>query len=160
MNTFSCFALGLCLVLTASTQTPDQTDVEPKQEGMQLGNFSVSLTVADMEASIKFYEKLDFVNVGGEIKQNWVIMQNGTTTVGLFHGMFENNIMTFNPGWDKDKKTLKKFQDIRELQSILKERGVELMAEADPASTGPASMVLTDPDGNMIFIDQHVDAPK
>ncbi|PCJ54957.1 MAG: glyoxalase [Planctomycetota bacterium] len=126
---------------------------------MELGNFSVSLSVEDLKASIAFYEKLGFSQVGGVLKQNWIIMQNGTTTVGLFHGMFEGNIMTFNPGWDSDKNTLKDFQDVRVLQSELKERGIEFVSEADPASTGPASLILMDPDGNTIFIDQHVNAP-
>ena len=163
MNTFSCFALGLCLVLTAQLQNPDQepeqTAPAPVQSSMQLGNFSVSLSVEDLKASVEFYEKLGFAQVGGVLKQNWIIMQNGSTTVGLFHGMFEGNIMTFNPGWDKDKNTLKDFEDVRVLQSRLKERGIEFVAEADPKSTGPASLVLMDPDGNTIFIDQHVDAP-
>ena len=164
MNTFSCFALGLCLVLTVSAQTPNQTpeqaETAPILEGVQLGNFSVSLSVENLEASIAFYEKLGFTQVGGVLKQNWIIMQNDTTTVGLFHGMFEGNIMTFNPGWDKDKNTLKDFTDVRVLQSELKKRGIEFVSEADPNSTGPASLILIDPDGNTIFIDQHVEAPK
>lgn len=138
---------------------PEQIESAAHQAGLELGNFSVSLSVEDLKASIAFYEKLGFSQVGGVLKQNWIIMQNGTTTVGLFHGMFEGNIMTFNPGWDSDKNTLKDFQDVRVLQSELKERGIEFVSEADPASTGPASLILMDPDGNTIFIDQHVNAP-
>ena len=126
---------------------------------MQLGNFSVSLTVKDIQASKAFYEKLDFKQVGGEIDQNWVILQNGTTTVGLFQGMFEKNIMTFNPGWDKDKNTLKEFQDVREIQQTLKKRGIKPVNEADETTKGPANFIIQDPDGNTILFDQHVDRP-
>ena len=135
---------------------PEQIESAAHQAGLELGNFSVSLSVEDLKASIAFYEKLGFSQVGGVLKQNWIIMQNGTTTVGLFHGMFEGNIMTFNPGWDSDKNTLKDFQDVRVLQSELKKRGMEFMTEADPESTGPASLILMDPDGNTILFDQHV----
>ena len=127
---------------------------------MQLGNFSVSLAVKDIKASKAFYEKLDFQEVGGKLDQNWIILQNGTTTIGLFQGMFEKNIMTFNPGWNKDKETLREFQDVRELQSKLKQRGIQPVTEADPSSKGPASFVLTDPDGNSILFDQHVPKPE
>ncbi len=127
---------------------------------MQLGVFSVSLAVKDIKASKAFYEKLDFHEVGGNLEQNWVVLQNGTTTIGLFQGMFENNILTFNPGWNKDKETLKEFQDVRELQSKLKERGLKPVTEADVSSKGPASFVLADPDGNMILFDQHVPKPE
>ena len=127
---------------------------------MELGNFSVSLAVKDIKASKAFYEKLDFKEVGGKLEQNWIILQNGTTTIGLFQGMFEKNIMTFNPGWTKDKETLEDFQDVRELQSVLKERGIEMTLEADPATEGPASFVIADPDGNTILVDQHVPKPK
>ena len=127
---------------------------------MQLGNFSVSLDVKDIKASKAFYEKLDFEQVAGNIEQNWVVLQNGTTTVGLFHGMFERNMMTFNPGWDSKKETLKEFQDVRELQRTLKARGIELRTEADETTDGPASFMLVDPDGNPILVDQHVPKPK
>ncbi|MBL8729547.1 MAG: VOC family protein [Planctomycetes bacterium] len=127
---------------------------------MELGIFSVSLTVKDIKASKAFYEKLDFRQVGGKLEQNWVVLQNGTTTIGLFQGMFDANILTFNPGWTKDKQALKDFQDVRELQSTLKQRGIALTTEADPATTGPASFTLADPDGNMILFDQHVPSPK
>ena len=106
---------------------------------MQLGNFSVSLTVKDINKSKAFYEKLGFQQVAGELGKNWVILQNGTTTIGLFQGMFEKNIMTFNPGWDKDQNTLKGFQDVRELQAQLIASGIKPEVEANENSTGPAA---------------------
>ncbi|MBL8858297.1 MAG: VOC family protein [Planctomycetes bacterium] len=127
---------------------------------MQLGNFSVSLNVKDIKASKEFYEKLDFKQVGGKIEQNWVVLQNGTVTVGLFQGMFPRNMLTFNPGWSPMKETLKEFQDVRELQRTLKARGVKLQTEADESTDGPASFTLVDPDGNPILFDQHVPKPK
>ena len=127
---------------------------------MQLGNFSVSLAVKDIHKSNAFYEKLGFQQVFGEIENNWVILRNGSTTIGLFQGMFEKNIMTFNPGWDKDANTLNDFQDVRDLQSILINQGITPDVEADADSTGPASFIIQDPDGNPILIDQHVDKPK
>ena len=163
MNTLTSLALAgsFTLAALAGTSTQDSQPTEPEQEQtMQLGNFSVSLAVKDIKASKAFYEKLDFKEVGGKLEQNWLILQNGTTTIGLFQGMFEKNIMTFNPGWDKDKQTLKEFQDVRELQRIMKERGLEFATEADESTTGPASIILVDPDGNSILIDQHVPSPK
>ena len=135
-------------------------DAFKQKEAMPLGAFSVSLAVKDIKASKAFYEKLDFKEVGGKLEQNWLILQNGTTTIGLFQGMFEKNIMTFNPGWTTDQETLEEFQDVRELQSTLKERGLKLSTEADESSKGPASFVLVDPDGNSILFDQHVPSPK
>ena len=123
---------------------------------MKLGTFSISLAVKDIQASKTFYEKLGFTVFGGEITQNWLIMQNGNLTIGLFQGMFEKNILTFNPGWDSSANTLETFTDIRELQHQLKEKGLELSSEADENSTGPASFTLVDPDGNPILFDQHV----
>ncbi len=160
MNTLSSFALVCGLALAASANTSSPPVQSKKKEPMQLGNFSVSLAVKDIQASRAFYEKLDFKQVGGNPEQNWLVLQNGTTTIGLFQGMFEKNIMTFNPGWDKDKKTPKGFQDIRELQGTLKERGLKPAPEADEQTKGPASFVLVDPDGNSILFDQHVDSPK
>ena|SRR5690349_20455538 len=127
---------------------------------MQLGNFSVSLNVKDIKASKDFYEKLGFKQVNGKIEQNWVVMQNGTTTIGLFRGMFEKNMLTFNPGWDWKKETLAEFTDVRELQRALKERGIQPQPEADEKSEGPAHFMLADPDGNPILVDQHVPRPK
>ena len=151
-------ACGLALGTLAGTSSSQST--KPHKEAMQLGTFSVSLTVKDIKASKAFYEKLDFKEVAGKLEQNWLILQNGTTTIGLFQGMFEKNIMTFNPGWTTDKKTLEEFQDVRELQRTLKERGLKLSTEADESSRGPASFVLVDPDGNSILFDQHVPSPK
>ena len=130
------------------------------QDKMQLGNFSVSLTVKDINASKAFYEKLDFRQIGGNLEQNWVIMQNDTATIGLFQGMFEKNIMTFNPGWNRKAETLEKYQDVRDLQATVKERGITPVKEADEGTSGPASFVITDPDGNMILVDQHVPKPE
>ncbi|MBA3548934.1 MAG: VOC family protein [Nannocystis sp.] len=121
-----------------------------------LGAFSVSLAVKDLQASRDFYEKLDFAVVGGEPARNWLILRNGTTTIGLFQGMFERNMLTFNPGWDAQAQAVEAFTDVREHQRRLKSQGVKLMNEADERSTGPASMVLVDPDGNPVLIDQHV----
>jgi catechol 2,3-dioxygenase-like lactoylglutathione lyase family enzyme len=123
---------------------------------MQLGNFSVSLAVKDIQASKSFYEKLGFTVFGGDQAQNWLIMKNGEHVIGLFQGMFERNALTFNPGWDSDANTLDSFTDIRELQGELKAAGVELLSEADESTTGPASFTLLDPDGNPILFDQHV----
>jgi lactoylglutathione lyase len=136
-------------------------DKQPKKdEPVQLGNFSISLTVKDVKASKEFYEKLDFKQVGGKLEQNWVVLQNGTTTVGLFHGLFEKNSLTFNPGWTPMKETLKDFQVVRELQRTLKARGLKLKLEADEKTDGPAFFTLEDPDGNPILVDQHVPKPK
>ncbi|MBL8861738.1 MAG: VOC family protein [Planctomycetes bacterium] len=126
---------------------------------MSFGNFSVSLAVKDIKASKAFYEKLDFEVVGGDIDKNWIILQNGTTTVGLFQGMFERNILTFNPGWTHKQEKLADFQDVRELQRTLKARGIALQVAADETTSGPASFVLVDPDGNPILVDQHVPKP-
>ena len=123
---------------------------------MQLGNFSLSLSVKDITASLVFYEKLGFQSFGGDIEQNWVILKNGSTVIGLFQGMFEKNMLTFNPGWDENAQSLDSFTDIRELQASLKKEGVAFMTEADLASSGPASFVIQDPDGNPILVDQHV----
>lgn len=123
---------------------------------MELGAFSVSLAVQDIEASRAFYEKLGFAVFGGEIENNWLIMKNGDHVIGLFQGMFEQNILTFNPGWNQDAQPLASFTDVRELQRQLKARGVTLAREADEQTTGPASLVIVDPDGNPILIDQHV----
>ena len=122
---------------------------------MQLGCFSNSLAVQDLEVSRAFYAKLGFAVVGGDASQNWLIMRNGETTIGLFQGMFERNTMTFNPGWDSAGQELPEFQDVRELQREIKNQGVALAAEADPESSGPAHIMLIDPDGNPILIDQH-----
>ena len=127
-----------------------------KENSMELGAFSISLAVKDIEASKAFYEKLGFKVFNGDISQNWLIMKNGDTVIGLFQGMFEKNILTFNPGWDNNAQKLDSFTDVRELQRQLKAQGVELMSEADENTTGPASFIAVDPDGNPIYIDQHI----
>ena len=122
---------------------------------MELGAFSISLTVKDLAASKAFYEKLGFSDLGGVPEQNWVILKNGDTVIGLFQGMFEKNMLTFNPGWGQDAKNLDNFTDIRDLQKALKAQGMEFVQEADETTEGPASFVLADPDGNPILVDQH-----
>ena len=123
---------------------------------MELGAFSVSLSVKDLAASREFYEKLGFRPVGGDPNENWQILRNGNVTIGLFHGMFEDNILTFNPGWDSQARPVDDFTDVRELQRRLKAQGLEMTAEADESGTGPASFVVVDPDGNAILVDQHL----
>jgi predicted lactoylglutathione lyase len=123
---------------------------------MELGAFSISLAVKDIEASRVFYEKFGFKVFGGDASQNWLILKNGDCIIGLFQGMFEKNILTFNPGWDNNAHSLNSFTDVRELQRQLKAQGVKLMSEADESTTGPASLLAVDPDGNPILVDQHV----
>ncbi len=123
---------------------------------MELGNFSVSLAVADLQASKAFYEKLGFAKFHGDEAQNWLIMKNGNTIIGLFQGMFEKNVLTFNPGWNADAETVQGFTDVRDIQKKLKADGLTLIEEADESSSGPAHLTLVDPDGNPVLIDQHV----
>jgi lactoylglutathione lyase len=123
---------------------------------MELGAFSISLAVKDIEASRAFYEKFGFKVFAGDIAQNWLIMKNGDHVIGLFQGMFEKNILTFNPGWDQNAQKLATFTDIRELQRQLMAQGVQLQQQADESTTGPASFIAIDPDGNPILVDQHV----
>lgn len=123
---------------------------------MKLGAFSVSLSVKDLNTSKEFYEKLGFKVFAGNLKMNYLIMKNGNTLIGLFQGMFENNILTFNPGWDENANLLENFDDVRTIQQNLKKYGVSIDKEADSSTKGPESIVLTDPDGNAILIDQHV----
>jgi catechol 2,3-dioxygenase-like lactoylglutathione lyase family enzyme len=123
---------------------------------MELGNFSISLAVQDIEASKLFYEKLGFTVFMGNPAQRWLILKNGATNIGLFQGMFQSNILTFNPGWNSDAQPLQEFTDVRELQRQLKASGISLMSEADESTTGPASFMVADPDGNTILVDQHV----
>lgn len=123
---------------------------------MELGTFSVSLAVKDLAASRAFYEKFGFKSFAGNADQNWLILKNGGHVIGLFQGMFEKNILTFNPGWDSNASTLPSFTDIRDLQRQLKAQGVQLQQEADENTTGPASFIALDPDGNPILVDQHV----
>ena len=122
---------------------------------MKLGAFSVSLSVRDINASKQFYEHLGFTVFAGDIQQNYLIMKNGNALIGLFQGMFENNILTFNPGWDENANNIEEFDDVREIQRQLKSKGIRIDSEADETTSGPASCILTDPDGNVIYIDQH-----
>jgi catechol 2,3-dioxygenase-like lactoylglutathione lyase family enzyme len=123
---------------------------------VELGAFSISLSVKDLDTSKAFYEKLGFEIFGGDPNQNWLIMKNGDHIIGLFQGMFEGNILTFNPGWDQDASELESFMDVRDIQKRLKKRSIELFDEVDESNPdGPASIMLADPDGNMILIDQH-----
>lgn len=155
--------LATTLVITAAAfvagheLNTKQNDVKGTE--MKLGTFSVSLAVKDIKASKAFYEKLGFEQIHGQIEQNWVILQNDTTTIGLFQGMFEQNILTFCPGWNHKMETLDDFTDVRELQAALEAKGVNIVTRAEPESTGPASFVILDPDGNAILVDQHVPAP-
>ena len=123
---------------------------------MELGAFSISLAVKDLQASKAFYEKFGFKVFAGDASQNWLILKNGDHAIGVFQGMFEKNILTFNPGWDSNAAKLDKFDDVRELQRQLKSQGVQLTSEADETTTGPASFATVDPDGNPILVDQHV----
>ena len=159
---FRNMVLIAALALVGCTGKHDSASVAEIHKGaepMKLGNFSVSLAVKDLAASKAFYEKLGFTVYPGTEKASMVIMQNADSTIGLFQGMFPNNILTYNPGWDRSCNTLAEFDDVREIQAHLKKQGLELVAEADPASTGVASLMLTDPDGNLILIDQHVPKP-
>lgn len=123
---------------------------------MKLGAFSISLSVRDIHVSRQFYEKLGFHVFGGAIEQNYLIMKNEQSLIGLFQGMFEGNILTFNPGWDQDAQLLDQFDDIRAIQRELKSKNIQMTTEADESGSGPASLIVTDPDGNVILIDQHV----
>ncbi len=124
---------------------------------MKLGAFSISLSVKDLEVSKAFYEKLGFAQYAGGLEMNYLIMKNGDSIVGLFQGMFEGNILTFNPGWDQEANTLEDFTDVREIQKSLKENDVTFISEADENSKGPANFMIQDPDGNVILIDQHAE---
>lgn len=134
-------------------------NMDSTQPASSLGAFSVSLSVKDIHASIDFYGKFGFELFHGDPAQNWAILKNGTTVIGLFQGMFEGNLLTFNPGWDANANPLSEFTDIREIQRRLKEQGVPLTSEADESSAGPASLTVTDPDGNVLLLDQHVLRP-
>ena len=142
-----------CATLAARIPSSAPAAGDPKVE---LGAFSVGHSVKDIKASRAFYESLGFGVVLGKQEQNWLILRNGTTTIGLFQGMFEGNLLTFNPGWDAQAKPLESFEDVRELQKKLETAGLKLVTRADPESSGPASLSLRDPDGNMILVDQHV----
>jgi lactoylglutathione lyase len=122
---------------------------------MNLGAFSISLTVKDIHKSKEFYESLGFQTLGGDISQNWLIMKNGSTVIGLFQGMFDKNILTFNPGWNQNAENLDSFTDVRDIQKELKAKGIKFSMEADESTEGPAHFTIVDPDGNQILVDQH-----
>ncbi len=139
---------GFAQKQTALTETE-------KPNSMKLGAFSISLNVKDLKTSKEFYEKLGFIVFSGSMEQNYLIMKNGNALIGLFQGMFEGNILTFNPGWDENGSNVDDFDDIREIQKQLKQSGLTLTSEADEKTEGPANLILTDPDGNVILLDQH-----
>lgn len=153
--------LATLIVIACAVSRGADVDADTDgSEELKLGVFSVSLTVEDIKASRAFYEKLGFKKVGGDIDQRWLVLRNDGAVIGLFQGMFEKNILTFNPGWDRSKRALPSFTDVREIQAALAKKGIEFQTKADPATTGPASFVIADPDGNPILVDQHVPAPK
>jgi len=152
------FAIGFYLnsVLDKkSTSYPAEISKTHNQNNMKLGAFSISLSVKDLKTSKEFYEKLGFTAFAGSMEQNYLIMKNDNALIGLFQGMFNGNILTFNPGWDENAANVDSFDDIRIIQKHLKDSGLTLSSEADGNTTGPASLMLTDPDGNVILLDQH-----
>ncbi len=151
-RTFASPAPGL---LNQSTERFPERSTKT-EDNLKLGAFSVSLNVRDINASKQFYENLGFKVFAGDLKKNYLIMKNGNSLIGLFHGMFEKTILTFNPGWDENANKVEKFDDVREIQRNLKSKGITLTTEADEKTSGPASLTLVDPDGNQILIDQHV----
>ena len=134
---------------------PTKDSIKTKANQLKLGAFSISLNVKDLAVSKEFYENLGFTVLAGGMDKKYLIMKNENALVGLFHGFFKGNILTFNPGWDENAKNIAKFDDVREIQRQLKSKNIKLSTEADEKTTGPASLVLTDPDGNAILIDQH-----
>lgn len=155
-----CILGGCASTHHSSAEATQETGAKPiSAHSPRLGNFSISLAVKDLAASRAFYEKLGFKAVAGNPARNWLILQNETSTIGLFQGMFDRNALTFNPGWDRNMATLPHFDDVRDIQRTLKSRGVTLATAADESMTGPASLMLIDPDGNPILIDQHVPSP-
>jgi len=163
MNRFVIAGLLVCIVGAGASMQDPKSKPDEKASGekrLQLGNFSVSLAVKDIAASRAFYEKIGFQVVSGDQSKNWLVMQNETANIGLFQGMFEKNMLTFNPGWDRKKATLPEFDDVRDIQKVLQRKGLKLTMTADESTTGPASLMLVDPDGNPILIDQFVPKPK
>lgn len=164
MKTTLPVALSFCLLAACASPpvaaTPVPAPPAAPPSALPLGAFSISLSVKDLAASRAFYEKLGFQAAGGDAAQNWLILRNGDHVIGLFEGMFPKNMLTFNPGWTQQATALPAFTDVREIQAKLRQAGLALTTEADPASTGPASLVLVDPDGNPILIDQHVPKPR
>lgn len=152
------FVMGF-LFNTVFAQKPISENIEvsaaEKQNNMKLGAFSISLNVKDLKTSKEFYEKLGFKAFAGSMEHKYIIMKNENALIGLFQGMFQGNILTFNPGWDENANNLESFEDIRKIQQALKTSGLTLTSEADEKTEGPASLMITDPDGNMILLDQH-----
>ena len=160
MNRTHTLVAGLltgAVLSTAAVSGLPSANIE--RNDMELGNFSVSLAVKDLQASHAFYQKLGFQQIGGDAEQNWLILRNGDARIGLFQGMFADNILTFNPGWDAERNTPDSFDDVRAIQAQLQADGIEMLVAADPESTGPAHLVIQDPDGNQIMLDQHVAKP-
>jgi predicted enzyme related to lactoylglutathione lyase len=147
------FVLGLYINPISAKQQNELNKL--KEEKMKLGAFSMSLNVKDIKVSKQFYENLGFTVFGGALEKNYLIMKNGNSLIGLFQGMFKGNILTFNPGWDENAKNIEKFDDVREIQRQLKSKGLKIVNEADEKTSGPASFMITDPDGNVVLIDQH-----
>ena len=145
----------LILFVLISNLVFSQDKDSKKQNTMELGAFSISLKVKDIKKSVEFYEKLGFTYKDGNIDQNWIVLKNGNTGIGLFQGFIEENTLTFNPGWDQQAQNLPEFNDVREIQKKLKEKGMKVDREANETTKGPEYIVLTDPDGNSILIDQH-----
>ena len=152
MNNILMLLASFCLLAASGPSKPATMETS---EPLRLGAFSVSLSVKDLQASKRFYETLGFSVFAGDAAKNYLIMKNGNALIGLFHGMFENNILTFNPGWDENARPLDSFDDVRVIQARLKQQGVKLATEADETTTGPASFIVVDPDGNAVLIDQH-----
>lgn len=153
-GTVAIFCFGFSFK-TITTKQPVDNSKPQKENNMKLGAFSISLAVKDLKTSKQFYENLGFTVFAGGMEKNYLIMKNGNALVGLFQGMFQGTMLTFNPGWDENAKNMETFDDIREIQKQLKSKGIKLTAEADEKTTGPASLMTTDPDGNVILIDQH-----
>lgn len=148
------FSLGFGLQSFMPSEISSKPNPEKMNE-MKLGAFSMSLSVKDLQVSKEFYEKLGFSSFGGSMEHGYLIMKNGNALIGIFQGMFEGNILTFNPGWDENAQNVDEFDDVRNIQKMLKDSELKLISEADENTTGPGSLMLTDPDGNMILIDQH-----
>ena len=148
------FCLGFSLRIINLKQGFDNSK-QQKENSMKLGAFSISLNVKDIKASKEFYENLGFSVFAGSMEKKYLIMKNENSLIGLFQGMFQKNILTFNPGWDENAKNIEHFDDVREIQRQLKSKGIKLATEADEKTSGPASITTTDPDGNVILVDQH-----
>lgn len=148
--------LFVLLFAACFVHSQEQNDsIMQENNTLELGAFSVSLAVKDIHKSKAFYEKLGFTYKGGNIDQNWIVLKNGSTVIGLFQEMFEGNILTFNPGWDQNAQNLEEFTDVRDIQKHMKENGIQLEKEVDESTQGPEHIILKDPDGNVIMFDQH-----